>query len=138
MRLTPYRSGFEHLVALDLEARGIQFSYEKLVLGFKSRVVNGVCSECGCGKVHQSRTYTPDFVIPREGKPDLIVEAKGILDGPTRSKMRDVLRDNPDRDIRLLFDGKPTWKRSQGMIKWCNKFHFTYAFGHVVPEEWLT
>lgn len=126
-----YRSGFEHLIGADLEERGVPFDYETVTLEFRSRVRSGCCELCGECKVYQKRKYTPDFVL----QSGVLVEAKGILDSKTRSKMRAVLKDNPDRDIRFLFQGKPHWKRNAEVIQWCNKFGFQYAF-ELVPEDW--
>lgn len=132
-----YRSGFEHRISIDLEARAIKFYYEERVLEYRTTVRSGICTKCGCKRVQQRRTYTPDFIVPRDGKADLIIEAKGILDSTTRSKMRDIRRENPTADIRFLFDGKATWKRSQKMAAWAEKYGFLYHFGHEVPEDWL-
>lgn len=133
-----YRSGFEMMVSNDLRARKIPFTYESHVLYFESTVRNGECAKCGHKKVVQRRQYTPDFVLYKAGRTPRFIEAKGILDAPTRSKMRAVKKSNPDADIRFLFQGKKTWKRSAGIIKWCDKFGFTYAFGHEVPDTWLS
>lgn len=139
-----YRSGYEHLIAEDLNERGISFDYEKEVLKFRSRVRNGICSKCDCKAVFQRRTYTPDFVILRKHplgidykRTKLYVEAKGILDSKTRSKMRAVLKDNPDIDLRIMFDGKAHHKRGKENAAWCEKYGFIYTFGTIVPEDWL-
>lgn len=133
-----YRSGFEQRIAADLEDRGIPFDFEKLQLEYRTTVRGGICTKCECRRVEQRRKYLPDFVVPRDaGRLPLIIEAKGILDGPTRSKMRDIARHNPNCDIRFLFDGKATWKRGKAMAAWAEKYNFRYAFGHQVPEEWL-
>lgn len=131
-----YRSGFEHRIANDLAARGIAFTYETLTLDYLTRVRSGQCSKCDCRTVHQRRKYTPDFIISTPNH-QIIVEAKGVLDSPTRSKMRDISAANPKADIRFLFDGKPTWARSKKMAEWADKYGFPYAFGHELPEEWL-
>lgn len=132
-----YRSGFEFRIAEDLDRRGIVYGYETYTIEYRSPVLNGICTKCECKRVQQRRKYKPDFIVPRDGQPPLILEAKGILDGPTRSKMKDIKRANPTLDIRFLFDGKPTWARGKIMVAWCIKNGFRYHFGHEVPEEWL-
>lgn len=131
-----YRSGFEHQIGADLDERGINFDYETETFVYQSTVRSGRCRECGGCKVAQVRKYTPDFIIENpSGK--MYIEAKGILDSKTRSKMRDVMRSNPGIDLRFLFQGKATWMKSHAVIKWCEKYGFKYHFGHVIPEGWL-
>lgn len=127
-----YRSGFEHLIGADLSDRGIQFEYEAHTFKFLTRVRNGICSKCDCKTVYQRRTYTPDYKIN-----NMHIEAKGILDSKTRSKMRDFKKANPEVDVRFLFTGKEHYKQGRAAAAWCQKFGFRYAFGPEVPEEWL-
>lgn len=133
-----YRSGFETLIGQDMESRGIQFEYESTTFDYLTTVRGGICSKCECKRVYQRRKYKPDFIVPRDGdRPDLIIEAKGVLDAPTRSKMQDIKRANPKADIRFLFYGKGTWARGKKMKEWADKNGFPCAFGHEVPEDWL-
>lgn len=131
-----YRSGFEGQIADDLRSRGVAFEYEKEVLDYTSAVRGGECMECGCKKVGKKRKYTPDYVIQRGCAGPLYIEAKGRFPSTDRSKMRDVQRAHPDKDIRILFQ-KSSKAQEAALRKWCNKFKFVCAFGYRVPDEWL-
>jgi len=132
-----YRSGFEGQVAEDLYSRGIRFNYESEVMTYVSAVRGGMCMDCGSKKCGKRRTYTPDFVVPKDSGDTLYVEAKGRFPSTDRSKMRDVKRANPDADIRMLFQktSKPQMAKLQA---WCDKFGFECHFGTSIPAEWLT
>lgn len=128
-----YRSGFEGMVAEDLRNRGIPFDYETEELEYVSTVRGGCCTECGSKKVGKRRKYTPDFVL-KDGT--LFVETKGRFPSTDRSKMRDVKKAHPDKDIRLLF--QRTSKAEMAKLQvWADKFGFVCAFGASIPEEWL-
>jgi hypothetical protein len=123
-----------------LRERGIEFGYESEVLEYKSRVRNGICGDGECDSaVYQKRKYTPDFIFMFEGLQDdskLYVEAKGRFTSKDKSKMRAVKATHPDKDIRFLFQKRS--KKEMAIVgTWCIKNDFPFAFGTVVPEDWL-
>lgn len=130
------RSGYEYKIRDWLDEQSIDYEYEKLVLEYTSTVRGGICTECGGKKVGKKRKYTPDFVITRSDYSELIVEAKGRFTSADRSKMRDVRKAHPNRDIRMLFQNR-YGKAKQDCIAWCEKNSFDYAFGIEVPSTWL-
>ena len=130
------RSGYEYQVRDNLHDRHIDFEYEAEVLEYTSRVRGGCCEVCGSKKVGKDRKYTPDFIITRADYSKLYVEAKGRFLSTDRSKMRDVQRAHPDKDIRMLFQ-KRAKSQMPALIKWCDKYGFDYAFGTEVPDAWL-
>lgn len=135
-KLNHFRSGYESLIAQDLEQRGIHYEFEKQKLPYLSTVRGGVCPSCGHKPVAKTRQYQPDFFIPRSDGSVLIVEAKGRFPSTDRSKMRDVKKANPTLDIRILFQ-KRSGKAAAEAQAWCDKFGFICAFGHHVPQEWI-
>lgn len=80
-------------------------------------------------------TYTPDFKLPN----GIYIECKGRFTGADRKKMILVIKSNPDKDIRMVFQNarvrlskvsKTTygeWATKNGII-WAEK---------TVPKEWL-
>ena len=85
-----YRSQLEGRVAKRLGRMNLDVAYETIKLTY-------------------TKQYNPDFII-REGEPDeIILEVKGILRPEDRAKMVAVKRDNPEKDIRFIFQ-KPDSK----------------------------
>lgn len=132
------RSGYEYQIRDNLHEQGIEFGYESEVLEYTSRVRSTCCDKCGSCQVSKKRKYTPDFIIPRyyDQCRTLYVEAKGRLSSTDRSKMRDVKRSHPLKDIRFLFQ-KRSKKEMDIVAAWCVKNDFEYAFGTEVPDDWL-
>lgn len=80
--------------------------------------------------------YLPDFVLPN----GIIVEAKGYLRPRDRTKMRKVRENNPDLDIRFLFQNanmKLTKSRNSEMYwQWAERLGFQWAEGDHIPLTW--
>jgi hypothetical protein len=133
-RKDEYRSGAEVVFAQWLDQRGIEYEYERHKIKYTSSIKGGRCSKCG-GAAIQERVYTPDFYFPGL---DFFIEVKGRLDSPTRKKMRDVKRDNPDRDVRFLLmaDNKITPRKPERYSDWCKKFDYQYCI-KFPPDEWF-
>lgn len=83
------------------------------------------------------RNYLPDFKL----KNGVIVENKGRWVAVDREKIRLVLEQNPDKDIRMLFmRDNPIRKGSKTLYSdYCNKHNIKYHInkdGHV-PLDWM-
>ena len=78
-----FRSGLEEKVADLLVTLGVDYEYEETSYPYTIQ--------------HQ---YTPDFVLPHNG---VILEVKGYWDPPSRRKIRQVIKDNPNIDLRMVF-----------------------------------
>ena len=78
-----FRSGLEEKVADLLVTLGVDYEYEETSYPYPIQ--------------HQ---YTPDFVLPNNG---VILEVKGYWDPPSRRKIRQVIKDNPKIDLRMVF-----------------------------------
>lgn len=93
----------------------------------------GYCRNCGSKDVTEKHYYTPDFVLGN----GVIIEAKGRFTSAQRTKMREVVAANPDKDVRMLFM-KNNWitkKKKHKYSDWCEKNGIKYAFMKV-PKEW--
>ena len=116
-----FRSGLEESVAAQLEAAGVPFEFEELVITYTR-------------PARQSR-YTPDFILGN----GIIVETKGRFLTADRQKHLLVKEQHPEADIRFVFSNSRTTisKRSRttyGM--WCEKHGFKYA-DKAIPGQWL-
>lgn len=117
-----YKSGFEADFAADLIRRGIPFNYESIRLRWQPPIA----------------TYTPDWEI-NHGESCFLVETKGYFTGTDRSKIKCVIEQHPDIDLRLVFmtpnrkihpKSKTTyamWAEANGIL-WSAK---------VLPKEWV-
>ena len=116
-----FRSGFEHRVAAELKARGVEAEYEATKIEYT--------------RPARSCKYTPDFVLPN----GIIIETKGQFVTADRQKHLLIKEQHPELDIRFVFSNPN--QRISKMSKttyamWCEKHGFQYAKGSV-PTEWL-
>lgn len=95
------RSRYERDIVQHAIDLGLPYAYESVVLEYETAIVKGTCKACGAtGRdVVQRRTYTPDIVLPN----GIVVEIKGKFDASKRNLMRQLVRCNPDVDIRFIF-----------------------------------
>jgi len=115
-----FRSDFELTVARKLAENGRDFEYETQKIPFQPKIKN----------------YTPDFWFPEYG---FFVEAKGKFDTADRSKHLLIKKQNPDVDIRFVFQrarNKIRKNSSTSYGMWCDKHKFVWAEGSI-PEEWF-
>ena len=77
-----FRSKLEERVATLLEQLGISYEYETEKLSYTIE-----------------HNYTPDFVLPNY----VYLETKGYWDAADRRKVLAVKRDNPEVDLRMVF-----------------------------------
>ena len=140
-----YKSGLELDFSFWLDNLGWSFLYEPVKIPY-------IVPE-------KHRTYTPDFVIdPKnkrrikqnltleelEGK--IIIETKGILDIDNRNKLLYVKENNPNLDIRLVFQKdnfitpkkkKKNPKTGMRYSEWCEQNGFKYHIGVNPPKSWF-
>ena len=114
-----YRSGLELKIAQELDEQGVAYLYEKVKIEWEDLAY---------------RTYTPDFVLNN----GIIIEVKGRWTLHDRKKMILVMEQNPELDIRMVFQrDQPLNKGAKTRYsEWCDKRGITYAVGEV-PKEWL-
>ena len=77
-----FRSGLEEKVADLLTNLGVKYEYESTKVPYVLR-----CN------------YTPDFLLPN----GIYLETKGQLTEEDRRKMKAVKEDNPELDVRFVF-----------------------------------
>ena len=114
-----YRSNLEKDIANLLEGMGVSFQYESEKLSYTIE-----------------HNYTPDFVLPNY----VYLEAKGYWAAAARRKVVAVKRDNPDIDLRMVFQSPYSTisKRSKTTYaKWCEKHDIPWTSYHDIPLEWL-
>ena len=85
-----FRSGLEEKVADLLVELGVSYNYECVSYPYTIK-----------------HLYTPDFVLDN----GVILEIKGYWDPPSRRKIRQVIKDNPKIDLRMVF--QDPYKRIQ-------------------------
>lgn len=117
-----YRSRLEERIADQLDDAGVSFSYENKKLKYTIPARNA--------------TYTPDFDLG-----PFLIEAKGYFrSAADRQKLVLVKKDNPEADIRLVFQkaSNPIYKGSPTTYaKWAEDHGFLWADGGVIPDEWI-
>ncbi len=121
-----WRSGLEEDVANSLKDWGVSFEYETLVLEWTSPP-----------KVHK---YTPDFIITTASGKEIIIETKGRWMVADRMKMKCVVAQHPDRDIRMVFQNpnqRITKTSKTTYAAWCEKHLGIQWAARDVPLAWL-
>lgn len=114
-------SKYEEKIGKNLEERGVAYEYETVKLSYTIPA--------------KSKTYTPDWIIG-----SVIVESKGLFSAKDREKMVLVRDQNPELDIRLLFQKAqlPIYPRARTNCgEWADKNGFIWADGIAIPEEWV-
>jgi len=117
------RSGLEKRLATFLDSKGQEYTYEEDKLTY-------IVPE-------KKHTYLPDFKLSN----GIYIEAKGKWDSASRTKMALVIEQNPDKDIRMLFQRDNTISKTSKTrySDWCEKRGIKY---HVssdgeLPDDWL-
>ena len=114
-----FRSKLEERVATLLEQLGISYEYETEKLSYTIE-----------------HNYTPDFVLPNY----VYLETKGYWDAADRRKVLAVKRDNPEVDLRMVFQSPYNTiskKSKTTYAKWCEKHDIPWTAYHEIPLEWL-
>ena len=114
-----FRSGLEEQVAKLLEGLGITYEYESCKVPYTIQ-----------------HHYHPDFILPNH----VHLETKGYWSPEDRRKIAAVKRDNPELDLRMVFQA-PFNKINKGSkttyAKWCEKRDIPWTAFHNIPLEWL-
>ena len=115
-----FRSGFEQLVAAQLQNLGAKYLYEP-----KDQKVE---------YLPKVRRYLPDFVLGN----GIIIEVKGRFTGPDRVKHLLIKAQHPELDIRFVFQRDNTLSKASKTrySDWCDKHGFEYCFVEL-NEEWI-
>jgi hypothetical protein len=114
-----FRSGLEKQIGDLLTELGISYEYESTKISYTI-----------------PHNYTPDFVLPNH----VILEAKGYWDAADRRKMKTVKEQNPDLDIRMVFQSpynKISKKSKTTYAQWCERHDIPWTTWQEIPMEWL-
>ena len=114
-----FRSQLEKNIADLLEQLGVSYLYESEKLSYTIE-----------------HNYTPDFVLPNYK----YLEAKGYWSPEDRRKILAVKRDNPDVDLRMIFQSPYNTiskKSKTTYAKWCEKHDIPWTSYKDIPIEWL-
>ena len=116
---TKFRSGLEEKVADLLEGLGVLYEYESKKLSYTI-----------------SHNYIPDFVLPN----NIYLETKGYWDPKDRRKVLSVKRDNPDIDLRMVFQApynRISKTSKTTYAQWCERHDIPWTSFHNIPLDWL-
>ena len=114
-----FRSGLEKDVANLLTELGVTYEYESTKIAYQI-----------------SHNYCPDFVLPN----GTVLECKGYWDANDRRKVKAVKDQNPDLDLRMIFQApynKISKKSKTTYAKWCERHEILWTAWHNIPMEWL-
>tara|TARA_R100000353_G_scaffold23922_1_gene20683 strand:- start:4391 stop:4783 length:393 start_codon:yes stop_codon:yes gene_type:complete len=118
-KTSKFRSGLEEQIAKLLDTLSISYEYESKKLTYTI-----------------SHSYTPDFILPNH----VYLEAKGYWSAPDRRKLLAVKRDNPDIDLRMIFQApynRISKKSKTTYAQWCEKHCIPWTTWKDIPLEWL-
>ena len=118
-KTSKYRSKLEERLATLLTTLGISYEYESEKVSYTIQ-----------------HNYTPDFVLPNH----TYLEAKGYWDAADRRKILAVKKDNPDMDLRMVFQSPYNTiskKSKTTYAMWCEKHNIPWTSYHNIPLDWL-
>ncbi len=118
-KTSKFRSKLEEGVADLLDELGISYQYESEQVPYTIQ-----------------HNYCPDFILPNY----VYLETKGYWDPADRRKILAVKRDNPDIDLRMVFQApynKITKKSKTTYAQWCDRHGIPWCAFHTIPVDWL-
>ena len=118
-KTSKFRSKLEERIADLLEGLGVSYEYESTKVPYTIQ-----------------HHYLPDFVLPNH----LYLEAKGYWAPADRRKVLAVKRDNPDIDLRMVFQApynKISKKSKTTYAQWCEIHDIPWTHFHDIPIDWL-
>ena len=118
-KTSKFRSQLEENIAKLLDGLGVSFEYESEKLGYTIE-----------------HNYTPDFVLPNY----TYLEAKGYWSPSDRRKILNVLKANPEIDLRMIFQSpfnKISKKSKTTYAQWCDRHDIPWSSYQNIPIEWL-
>ncbi len=118
-KTSKYRSGLEEQVAELLSGLGVSYEYESKKIPYVIQ-----------------HTYTPDFVLSN----NVILECKGYWDAADRRKIKTIKKDNPDIDLRMVFQSPYNTiskKSKTTYAQWCDNLGIPWTSFTNIPLDWL-
>ena len=114
-----FRSGLEERVADLLVELGVKYEYETTKVPY---VI--------------SHIYSPDFILPN----GVVLECKGYWDAEDRRKIKEVKKQHPDLDLRMVFQAPYNTiskKSKTTYAKYCEKLGIPWTSFANIPLKWL-
>ena len=114
-----FRSNLEKNIADLLTGLGVSYEYESEKLSYTIE-----------------HNYTPDFVLPNY----TYLEAKGYWSPEDRRKIKNVLKANPEIDLKMVFQSpfnKISKKSKTTYAQWCERHDIPWSSYQDIPIEWL-
>ena len=118
-KISKYRSKLEEKVGDLLKGLDVNFQYETTKFAYTI-----------------PHNYTPDFILPN----GVILECKGYWDSEDRRKIKSVKEQNPDIDLRMVFQAPfntITKKSKTTYAQWCDKNGIPWTSFQNIPLKWL-
>ena len=118
-KTSKFRSKLEERVAELLEALKISYEYESTKVPYVIQ-----------------HHYCPDFVLPNH----VHLETKGYWDPADRRKILAVKKDNPDIDLRMVFQAPYNTiskKSKTTYAQWCENLGIPWTSFSTIPLDWL-
>lgn len=114
-----FRSGLEERVADLLVELGVKYEYESTKVPYVIQ-----------------HSYTPDFLLPN----GVWLECKGYWDSKDRKKIKSVIQQNPDIDLRMVFQAPYNTiskKSKTTYAAWCERNNIKWCSFSNIPITWL-
>ena len=114
-----YRSKLEEKVADLLLNLDIKYDYETVKIAYTI-----------------PHNYFPDFILPN----GVILECKGYWDAADRRKIKSVKEQNPDIDLRMVFQSPfntISKKSNTTYAQWCERLDIPWTSFQNIPLDWL-
>ena len=118
-KTSKYRSKLEEKIADLLEGLDVSYEYETAKVPYTIQHI-----------------YNPDFILYNK----VHLEAKGYWSPEDRRKIKAVKRDNPDLDLRMVFQApfNTISKRSKTTYaQWCERHDIPWTSWANIPLKWL-
>ena len=118
-KTSKYRSGLEEQVAELLSGVGVSYEYESKKIPYVIQ-----------------HNYTPDFILPNH----VVLECKGYWEPPDRRKIKTIVKDNPDIDLRMVFQSPYNTiskKSKTTYAQWCDNLGIPWTSFTNIPLDWL-
>ena len=114
-----FRSGLEERIADLLVELGVKYEYESTKVPYVIQ-----------------HNYPHDFILPNGVR----LEAKGYWDSKDRKKIKSVIEQNPDIDLRMVFQAPfntISKKSKTTYAQWCDKLGIKWTSFANIPLDWL-
>ena len=118
-KTSKFRSKLEEDIADLFKELGVSYEYETAKIPYTIQHI-----------------YNPDFILSNK----VHLEAKGYWSAEDRRKIKAVKRDNPDLDLRMVFQApyNTISKRSKTTYaQWCERHDIPWTSWANIPLDWI-